>query len=173
MRQYQGLNGFLLRTESEHDIYGAGHAGNRVVGWPRHGGGTRFVGGDETSSSWLGDAAFTCGISYEALNNVKAQTGRFIVVLNDNECRSRKRRSDRGLPKQYRDQSDLRAFARKSRPLHQGDRGEGSTSPRSQGRGRREEPPRSQCHFLKNSDCVTTGRLMDMIFRSSLGLSSS
>jgi len=32
-----------------------------------------------------GDAAFTCGISYEALNNVKAHTKRFIVVLNDNE----------------------------------------------------------------------------------------
>src|SRR3989440_2216474 len=26
MRQYGGLNGFLLRTESEHDCYGAGHA---------------------------------------------------------------------------------------------------------------------------------------------------
>src|SRR5204862_340035 len=32
-----------------------------------------------------GDAAFTCGISYEALNNVKSHTKRFIVVLNDNE----------------------------------------------------------------------------------------
>jgi 1-deoxy-D-xylulose-5-phosphate synthase len=32
-----------------------------------------------------GDAAFTCGVSFEALNNVAEQTKRFIVVLNDNE----------------------------------------------------------------------------------------
>src|SRR5688572_7509568 len=30
MRQYKGLNGFLLRTESDHDCYGAGHAGTAV-----------------------------------------------------------------------------------------------------------------------------------------------
>ena len=28
IRQYKGLNGFLLRSESEHDCYGAGHAGS-------------------------------------------------------------------------------------------------------------------------------------------------
>jgi 1-deoxy-D-xylulose-5-phosphate synthase len=32
-----------------------------------------------------GDAAFTCGVSYEALNNVAETTKRFLVVLNDNE----------------------------------------------------------------------------------------
>ena len=42
-------------------------------------------GGDEHIVVIAGDAAFTCGISYEALNNVKAHTKRFIVVLNDNE----------------------------------------------------------------------------------------
>src|SRR5436853_6915433 len=30
MRQYQGLNGFLLRPESEHDCYGARHAGTAL-----------------------------------------------------------------------------------------------------------------------------------------------
>src|SRR6201981_1339120 len=30
IRQYQGLNGFLLRTESQHDCYGAGHAGTAL-----------------------------------------------------------------------------------------------------------------------------------------------
>src|SRR5258708_27173702 len=30
MRQYQGLYGFLLRTESPHDCYGAGHAGTAL-----------------------------------------------------------------------------------------------------------------------------------------------
>ncbi len=41
IRQYQGLNGFMLRTESEHDCYGAGHAGTALVGRAGHGGRTR------------------------------------------------------------------------------------------------------------------------------------
>jgi 1-deoxy-D-xylulose-5-phosphate synthase len=42
-------------------------------------------GSDENVVVVAGDAAFTCGISYEALNNTRSQTRRFIVVLNDNE----------------------------------------------------------------------------------------
>ena len=85
MRQFGGLNGFLLRTESEHDCYGAGHAGTALSAALGMAVGRDLRGGDENIVVVAGDAAFTCGISYEALNNVKAHTKRFIVVLNDNE----------------------------------------------------------------------------------------
>ena len=85
MRQYQGLNGFLLRTESEHDCYGAGHAGTALSAALGMAVGRDLRGGKEHVVAVAGDAALTCGISYEALNNAKAQTKRFIVVLNDNE----------------------------------------------------------------------------------------
>lgn len=85
MRQYGGLNGFLLRSESEHDCYGAGHAGTALSAALGMAVGRDRRGSDEHVVAIAGDAAFTCGISYEALNNVAEQTRRFIVVLNDNE----------------------------------------------------------------------------------------
>jgi 1-deoxy-D-xylulose-5-phosphate synthase len=85
MRQYQGLNGFLLRTESEHDCYGAGHAGTALSAGLGMAVGRDLRGTNEDVVVVAGDAALTCGISYEALNNAKSQTKRFIVVLNDNE----------------------------------------------------------------------------------------
>src|SRR5438128_6485871 len=84
MRQFGGLNGFLLRTESEHDCYGAGHAGTALSAALGMAVGRDLKGTDEHIVVIAGDAAFTNGISYEALNNV-CQTKRFIVVLNDNE----------------------------------------------------------------------------------------
>jgi 1-deoxy-D-xylulose-5-phosphate synthase len=85
MRQYGGLNGFLLRTESPHDCYGAGHAGTAVSAALGMAVGRDRRGSDEHVVCIAGDAAFTCGVTYEALNNVAEQTRRFIVVLNDNE----------------------------------------------------------------------------------------
>ena len=85
MRQYQGLNGFLLRTESEHDCYGAGHAGTALSAGLGMAAARDMRGGDEHVVVVAGDAAFTCGVSFEALNNVKSTTNRLIVVLNDNE----------------------------------------------------------------------------------------
>ena len=85
IRQYEGLNGFLLRTESPHDSYGAGHAGTALSAALGMAVGRDMRGTNEHVVTVAGDAAFTCGTSYEALNNVAEQTRRFIVVLNDNE----------------------------------------------------------------------------------------
>ncbi|MGI8605466.1 MAG: 1-deoxy-D-xylulose-5-phosphate synthase [Verrucomicrobiales bacterium] len=85
MRTYQGLNGFLLRTESEHDCYGAGHAGTALSAALGLAVGRDLTGSDEHVVCIAGDAAFTCGPTFEALNNVAASTRRLIVVLNDNE----------------------------------------------------------------------------------------
>ncbi len=85
MRQYEGLNGFLLRTESEHDCYGAGHAGTALSAALGMAVGRDRRGSDEHVVCVAGDAAFTCGVTYEALNNVAEQTKKLIVVLNDNE----------------------------------------------------------------------------------------
>src|SRR5580693_7677353 len=84
IRQPGGLNGFMLRTESVHDSYGAGHAGTALSAALGMAVGRDMSGGKEHIVALAGDAAFTNGISFEALNNIAAQTKRLIVVLNDN-----------------------------------------------------------------------------------------
>ena len=85
IRQPGGLNGFMLRTESEHDCYGAGHAGTALSAALGMAVARDLAGGKEHVVAVAGDAAFTNGISFEALNNIAEQTKRLIVVLNDNE----------------------------------------------------------------------------------------
>jgi len=85
IRQPGGLNGFMLRTESEHDSFGAGHAGTALSAALGMAVARDMSGGNEHVVALAGDAAFTNGISFEALNNVAAQTKRLIIVLNDNE----------------------------------------------------------------------------------------
>ena len=85
MRQHGGLNGFLLRSESPHDCYGAGHAGTALSAALGMAAARDMNGTVEHVVAVAGDAAFTCGVSYEALNNVAETTRRFIVVLNDNQ----------------------------------------------------------------------------------------
>jgi 1-deoxy-D-xylulose-5-phosphate synthase len=84
IRQPGGLNGFMLRTESVHDSYGAGHAGTALSAALGMAVARDMSGGREHVIALAGDAAFTNGISFEALNNIAAQTKRLIVVLNDN-----------------------------------------------------------------------------------------
>ena len=85
IRTAGGLNGFMLRTESPHDCYGAGHAGTALSAALGMAVARDKLGGKEHVVALAGDAAFTCGITYEALNNIAQQTKRMLVILNDNE----------------------------------------------------------------------------------------
>lgn len=85
IRTTGGLNGFALRTESEHDCYGAGHAGTALSAALGMAAARDQRGTDENIVCIFGDAALTNGISFEALNNIGHTTKRFIGILNDNE----------------------------------------------------------------------------------------
>ncbi len=85
IRTYQGLNGFLLRSESKHDAYGAGHAGTALSAALGIAAARDLAGENHHVVAVAGDAAFTCGPTLEALNNIAETTRNFIVVLNDNE----------------------------------------------------------------------------------------
>ena len=85
LRQTGGAGGFLARAESPHDSFGAGHAGTALSAALGMATARDLRGTDEHVVAICGDAAFTCGITLEALNNVVSSTKRLIVILNDNE----------------------------------------------------------------------------------------
>jgi len=85
IRTTDGLNGFALRTESEHDCYGAGHAGTALSAALGMCAARDRRGTDEQVVCIFGDAALTNGISFEAINNIATTTKKFIGILNDNE----------------------------------------------------------------------------------------
>src|SRR6266568_9675116 len=85
IRTSGGLNGFALRSESEHDCYGAGHAGTALSAALGMCAARDQRGSDEHVVCIFGDAALTNGISFEALNNIAHTTRKFVGILNDNE----------------------------------------------------------------------------------------
>ena len=84
LRQLGGISGFLVRSESEHDQFGAGHAGTSISA--AHG---MAVARDLKKEEHhvvavIGDGALTAGMAFEGLNNIGHLRTRVIVVLNDN-----------------------------------------------------------------------------------------
>ncbi len=85
IRKSEGISGFFNRTESEHDAFGAGHAGTALSAALGMAFARDARKGDEHIVAVCGDAAFTCGATMEALNNLATSTKRLIVILNDNK----------------------------------------------------------------------------------------
>ena len=84
IRKLNGISGFLKRSESDHDAFGAGHASTSIsaaLGMA--------VARDQNKKNnkvvaVIGDGAMTGGMAYEALNNSGVINTDIIVVFNDN-----------------------------------------------------------------------------------------
>jgi 1-deoxy-D-xylulose-5-phosphate synthase len=85
LRKEGGLSGFLKRSESEYDTFGAGHAGTAISAGLGMAFARDLTGRDYKVVAILGDGALTCGLAYEGLNNAGHSDRDFIVILNDNE----------------------------------------------------------------------------------------
>ncbi|MBU4200211.1 MAG: 1-deoxy-D-xylulose-5-phosphate synthase [Verrucomicrobia bacterium] len=85
LRQTDGISGFLLRSESPYDAFGAGHAGTALSAALGMAVARDLRQGPEHIVAIVGDGALGCGSSFEALNNLAFTTQRLIVILNDNE----------------------------------------------------------------------------------------
>jgi 1-deoxy-D-xylulose-5-phosphate synthase len=85
LRQGGGLSGFSMRSESEYDAFGAGHASTAISAALGMVTARDLTGGTETVVGVIGDGAMTGGLAYEAINNAGLLKTNFIVILNDNE----------------------------------------------------------------------------------------
>lgn len=85
LRQFEGLSGFMKRSESAHDAFGAGHAGTALSAGLGMAAARDLAGEDYHVISVVGDGSFTCGTTLEGLNNIATTTKKFILILNDNE----------------------------------------------------------------------------------------
>jgi 1-deoxy-D-xylulose-5-phosphate synthase len=85
LRQEDGLSGFLKRSESEYDTFGAGHAATSISAAFGMAAARDLNGDDFKVVAIIGDGSLGSGLAYEGLNNAGASGRDFIVVLNDNE----------------------------------------------------------------------------------------
>jgi len=85
IRQFGGLSGFLKRSESDYDVFGAGHASTSISAATGIAQSRKHSGKNFRVVSVIGDGSMTGGLAFEALNNAGALKTPMIVILNDNE----------------------------------------------------------------------------------------
>ncbi|MGE5597471.1 MAG: 1-deoxy-D-xylulose-5-phosphate synthase [Hyphomicrobiales bacterium] len=84
IRQFGGLSGFADRKESEHDAFGAGHAGTAISAAVGMAAARKLKGDDFHCVAVVGDGAMTAGMALEAMNHAGHLNEDVIVVFNDN-----------------------------------------------------------------------------------------
>ncbi|MFA3782997.1 1-deoxy-D-xylulose-5-phosphate synthase [Melioribacteraceae bacterium 4301-Me] len=85
IRQLNGISGFLKRSESQYDVFGAGHASTSISAALGIAVARDFKKEKRKVIAVIGDGAMTGGMAYEAMNNSGLIKTDLIVVLNDNK----------------------------------------------------------------------------------------
>ena len=102
-----GISGFLKRDESEHDHFGAGHAGTAMSAALGMAAARDLKGEHYKVVAVVGDGALTCGLSYEGMNNAGP--------LRPRHHRHPQRQRDVDLAQRRRDHQDARAASSPTR----------------------------------------------------------
>lgn len=85
LNSYGGLNRFVTRTESEHDIIEASHAGTSISVGLGLALAKKLKGDRSHVVTVIGDGSLSEGLALEALNHASVEPGiRLLIVLNDN-----------------------------------------------------------------------------------------
>jgi 1-deoxy-D-xylulose-5-phosphate synthase len=84
IRKLGGISGFLKRTESEYDTFGAGHASTSISAALGMAVAANMKKENKKVVAVIGDGAMTGGMAYEAMNNSGITKSDLVVVLNDN-----------------------------------------------------------------------------------------
>lgn len=85
LRQYKGLCGFVKRSESEHDVWEAGHSSTSLSAAMGMALARDLKGETNKVVAVIGDGALTGGMALEALNHIGHEKKNLLVILNDNE----------------------------------------------------------------------------------------
>jgi 1-deoxy-D-xylulose-5-phosphate synthase len=85
IRRLNGISGFLKRSESEYDSFGAGHASTSISAALGMAVANDINKTNNKVVAIIGDGAMTGGMAYEAMNNSGMLKSNIIVVLNDNQ----------------------------------------------------------------------------------------
>jgi 1-deoxy-D-xylulose-5-phosphate synthase len=85
IRQKGGLSGFAKIAESEHDMFGAGHASTALSAALGLAHARDLKKENSCVVAVIGDASLSCGMAFEALNNAEKINTNFVCILNDND----------------------------------------------------------------------------------------
>ncbi|MEJ5031241.1 MULTISPECIES: 1-deoxy-D-xylulose-5-phosphate synthase [unclassified Comamonas] len=85
LRQWGGISGFPLRSESEYDAFGTAHSSTSISAALGMAEAFKLQGSDRQAVAIIGDGAMTAGMAFEALNNAGVSDANLLVILNDND----------------------------------------------------------------------------------------